>query len=183
MYFLITCAGSKQKPIMYSPSCLEKLSFNDELVDIRREIIKMTGVNLNWDYTMPAWQLYSGNRSQLYSKIEISNWHKPCLKIKILSALFGWIDYNDFIPIYDLKMTDKVLYSNKTISIWHYWKVKKILHKFINPEKDIDLLSGNYRKAITGKTTPIAITPSINFNDYGAKKGKWLNYQLKTLNC
>jgi cytoplasmic iron level regulating protein YaaA (DUF328/UPF0246 family) len=180
--YLITCAGSKQMPLTYNPSNLNQLSYDNLLYKFRKEIIELSGIELDWNKTLPAWQLYSGRRSQLYSQISKENWKKPCIKIKILSALFGWIDHRDLIPIYDLKMTDKLTKTNNQ-TVWRFWKEKKILNQAFNLNNSIDLLSTNYRKAINGKDQQISLEPQIKFTDYGIQKGKWLNKALDNINC
>ncbi len=141
------------------------------------------GIQLDWDYTLPAWELYSGAYSQLYRRVSQNNWNKPCAKIKILSALFGWIKHTDLIPCYNLKMDDKITINNVKKPIWEFWFNTALLMAIINPETDIDLLSRLYRKAINGTGQVVAATPPVNFKGYGAQKGHWLNNQLNNLNC
>lgn len=182
MAYLITCAGSKREPINYNPSSLKKLSFNDELLKARKEIIRLTGIQLDWSKTLPAWELYSGTRSKIYPQIKIENWKKPCVEIKILSALFGWVDYTDLLPKYNLRMSDKIQ-TDKIQTVWRYWFNQNILDQIVNSNDDIDLLSGDYRKAIIGKSIPISKIPNIIFKGYGIEKGKWLNEELNKLIC
>jgi cytoplasmic iron level regulating protein YaaA (DUF328/UPF0246 family) len=176
---LITCAGSKQKPIL-NKSNLNNLSF-PELTKYRNKMIELSQIQLDWDYTLPAWKLYSGPYSRLYPQVSSINWDKKCCDIKILSALFGWIKPWDMIPNYDLKM-DSVITNEKgkfiVSDIWHHMNC---LNKFYGAN-DIDLLSGNYRKALTGSTLPIGLVPE-EFTDYGVQKGKWLNSYLNKKKC
>ena len=181
MAYLITCAGSKNKPLDFNPSTLDQLSNNNILLQSRQLMIDLTGVHLDWNHTLPAWQLYRGTRSKIYPQISEQNWNKSCVEIKILSALFGWINHMDLIPYYDLRMTDRRGVANQ--QIWRIWYNMKILSVIVNPN-DIDLLSQDYRKAITGKKRPVGIVPpNVCFNDYGIKKGKWLNNELNNLTC
>ncbi len=115
--YLITCSGSKRKPV-FNPSTIENLSF-PKLSEHRREMINFSGVHLDWNYTLPAWELYSGRYSKLYPKVDIINWNKPCVDIQILSALFGWIKHNDLVPYYDLQMTDKI--GVNKLATWKHW--------------------------------------------------------------
>ena len=66
--------------------------------------------------------------------------------------------------------------------VHRYWRDQNLLAQFVY-QSDIDLLSGDYRKAINGKTNPIATTPNVQFTDYGVQKGKWLNTELKNIQC
>lgn len=178
--YLITCAGSKKQPINQNPGNLQSLSFNESLRNARLELLNLTNIQLNWDYTLPAWQLYSGNRSRIYPRITAANWTKDCIDIRILSALFGWIKHTDLLPNYDLRMSDNIPQTNQ--KIFHYWQNKNLLNQLVN-QNDIDLLSGDYRKAVHGNTTPIATIPNAQFTDYGIQKGIWLNNQLEYAIC
>lgn len=180
MKYLITCAGSKRQPI-YNPSSLQELSYDQELFTARKKLIELNPlIQLDWNYTLPAWQLYSGNRSKIYPKITETNWTKKCVEINILSALFGWVKHTDFLPIYDLRMSDRTQLTNQMIN--KYWHNQNLLNQFINPN-DIDLLSGDYRKAVHGNANPVATIPNTYFNDYGVQKGIWLNNQLQNIVC
>jgi cytoplasmic iron level regulating protein YaaA (DUF328/UPF0246 family) len=180
MAYLITCAGSKRQPIS-NPSSLQELSFHNELGDARKKLIALNPhIQLNWELTLPAWQLYSGPRSRLYPPITVANWTKNCIDIKILSALFGWIKYTDLVPYYNLKMSDNIPQPRQ--KIFQYWHNQNLLNQFVN-QNDIDLLSGDYRKAVHGNTNPISIIPNTQFTDYGVQKGIWLNNQLENTIC
>lgn len=180
MTYLITCAGSKIQPTKPNPSDLQSLSFNEILNNSRLELLNLTNIQLNWDYTLPAWQLYSGNRSKTYPKITIVNWTKDCIDIRILSALFGWIKHTDLIPHYDLRMSDKIPQTNQ--KIFNYWHNQNLLNQLVN-QYDIDLLSGDYRKAVHGNKQSVGTLPNVQFNDYGVQKGIWLNNQLNNIKC
>jgi cytoplasmic iron level regulating protein YaaA (DUF328/UPF0246 family) len=136
---------------------------------------------LDWDKTLPAWKLYSGTYSKLYPQISLQNWDKNCCDIKILSALFGWIKPWDLIPYYDLKMNSIITHEKGNFMVSDIWRHMNCLNIFYN-NNDIDLLSGNYRKALTGSTLPVGIVP-MEFTDYGVQKGKWLNDYLNQIKC
>lgn len=180
MAYLITCAGSKVNPTINNPSTLQNLSHED-LYANRILMLQLSGIQLDWKKTLPAWQLYSGRHSRLYPHVSGNNWIKPCVKIKILSALFGWINHTDLIPYYDLQMTDRIGPNN--FYVWKIWYNLNSLPQFVNLA-DIDLLSGNYRKAIHGNVNPVAILPpNVIFSGHGDQQGKWLNNQLNMINC
>jgi cytoplasmic iron level regulating protein YaaA (DUF328/UPF0246 family) len=180
MAFLITCAGSKRQPTIQTPSNLQSLSFNDKLQDARQELLLLTNIQLDWNKTLPAWQLYSGNRSKIYPRITLANWTKDCIDIRILSALFGWVKHTDLLPYYNLRMSDLIPQTRQRI--YRFWNNKNLLRQLVN-QHDIDLLSGDYRKAIHGSANPIATIPNVQFNDYGVQKGIWLNNQLENTIC
>lgn len=180
MAFLITCAGSKRQPTIHNPSNFQLLSFYDELNTTRQELQDLTNIQLDWNRTLPAWQLYSGNRSRIYPRITAANWTKDCIDIKILSALFGWVKHTDLLPYYELRMSD--LIPQTRTRIYGFWYNKNLLNLLVN-QNDIDLLSGDYRRAIHGKAKPVATIPNVQFNDYGVQKGNWLNTQLENTIC
>jgi cytoplasmic iron level regulating protein YaaA (DUF328/UPF0246 family) len=181
MAYLITCSSAKNSPkkFDYKESSIDKLSF-PELNVIRNNLIEFTGINLDWNYTLPAWKLYSGVRSRLYPQINEYNWVKPCVKIKILSALFGWINHTDLIPWYDLKIDHKL--SKNNLFVYNIWNQDSILKKYIEPE-DVDLLSVIYRRAISPNGIINCSTPNVIFTDRGVQKGIWLNSQLEIISC
>ena len=95
MAFLITCCSSKKLPTQILHGNLNDLYGDTVLRQHRVDLIVQSGIQLDWSKTLPAYQLYSG---KIYSKISQQNWTKPCVEIKILSALFGWIRHTDLIP-------------------------------------------------------------------------------------
>jgi len=169
--FLITCAGSKIEPVEYRPSNLLNLYLGRELFEARETIQMKAKILLNWEKCLPAYALYSGKHSQIYSQIDELNFLNINSDVLILSALFGWIKPTDLIPYYDLRMSDKIDHNEP---VWKVWKKLAILHKYIN-EEDIDLLSKDYRKAIVNNP---ATVPDVVFEGYGIQKGRWLNKQL-----
>lgn len=173
MSYLITCSGSKKCPESV-PNTLDNLS-NPELNKHRKKVIELSGIELDWNRTLPAWKLYSGNYSRLYPQVSELNWTKANTDVKILSALFGWIKHTDRIPYYDLQMKSKIGKNNK--SVYRIWNEFKVLQNYINND-DVDLLSDDYRKAIDNKAKLIATKPNVVFTDRGVQKGKWLNEQL-----
>ena len=174
MAYLITCSGSKQNPTIINPSTLEDLSFNNELHIARQEIIQLSNQHLDWDKCLPAWQLYTG---RLYSRVLPQNWLKPDANLMILSALFGWIKHTDLIPYYNLAMDNKI--NGKLVL--RQWYNLDVLPQFVD-DKDMDLLSEKYRKAINSNGNHVSLHPNINWRDrHGYHKGEWLNEQLNNL--
>lgn len=180
MAYLITCSGSKQIPEIFNPSSLEDLSFNDLLFEARRTLIQLSGIQLNWNLTLPAWMLYSGNHSQLYSQVNPENWIKPCVQVKILSALFGWIKHTDLVPWYNVTMSTELSLINSKVS--RYWRELHILNEVIDLH-DVDLLFKSYRRVIDVDQKGGPVQPDILFRGRGIQQGIWLNEQLSTLDC
>jgi cytoplasmic iron level regulating protein YaaA (DUF328/UPF0246 family) len=184
MAYLISCSGSKAQTLNNISSNIHSLSFNNTLGNARLNLLALNPqieVDINWEKTLPAWQLYRGKRSPLYKKVTIENWSKPCLEIKILSALFGWIKHTDLLPYYDLQMKDKIPNTNRTIH--SYWFEQGLLGQLVKKD-DIDLMFQTYRRAIHGNTNPVADTPNIIWNDnYGSYRGVWLNEKLENIVC
>jgi cytoplasmic iron level regulating protein YaaA (DUF328/UPF0246 family) len=187
MAYLITCSDSKNEPELLNPSILANLSFHPQLGASRAILMGQylaNGNTIDWTKTLPAWELYSGDRSKVYSKVSAGNWIKPCVEIKILSALFGWVKHTDLLPYYNRRMTDRIIFLGQNISVKKFWyKQQVLLPPIFNPHTDIDLLSGDYRKAINGNDAPVAILPPILFTDWGDQKGRWLNSQLTPIVC
>jgi cytoplasmic iron level regulating protein YaaA (DUF328/UPF0246 family) len=173
MAYIISCSGRKRCPLQNpnsQPSTIENLSFNDELFICRLQNIENQNVILNWEFCLPAWQLYSG---RIYSPIIADNWVKNETNVLIVSALFGIIKHTDLIPSYKLVMNNNIA---------NYWRNNIDLNNFINQKVDIDLLSKNYKKAFNPQGNRIAEVPNAIFADkYGHHKGIWLNNQLNNL--
>jgi cytoplasmic iron level regulating protein YaaA (DUF328/UPF0246 family) len=178
MSYLIACSSCKNNPNNFEnfQSSIHELSF-PELNEYRLVLINNFANNLDWNHTLPAWKLYSGPLAKLYPRIHEENWMKPCVDIKIMSALFGWVKHTDLLPHYDVTMENRL----GDIKIWRFWLNTGVMNDFVD-ENDIDLLSSNYRRAID----PIGIVPDVNFGpgiNSLHKKGVWLNNQLTNLFC
>jgi cytoplasmic iron level regulating protein YaaA (DUF328/UPF0246 family) len=178
MRYFISCSGEKscvfrEKTII---SNLESLNGFPELHEARKELISLLGIQLNWSQTLPAYKLYNG---RVFKKVSEENWIKINTEIIIVSALFGLIKHDEYIPDYNLIMTDKLPEKNELIS--SYWKNKNIA-QFVSKDTDVDLLFSKYRKAFNKKGDSIAIEPNIIWRDkYGSHKGEWLNEQLNKI--
>lgn len=182
MAYLISCSGSKAQTLNNFASNIQSLSFHETLGNARQNLLALNPqINLDWTNTLPAWQLYRGTRSRIYRNVTIDNWSKPCIEIKILSALFGWVRHTDLLPYYDLQMKDKI--PNTNLSISSFWVGTDLLLQQIQAN-DIDLLPQSYRRAIQGAVYPVGHAPNVEWNDnYGFHKGVWLNNQLENIIC
>ncbi len=175
MAHIISCSGRKRCPLEHinsQRSNIENLSFNKDLLNLRLELIENQNIILNWDYCLPAWQLYSGN---LYSQVDERNWRKTKTNVLIVSALFGLIKHTDLIPTYDLVMTDG---KNGIAS---FWRENIELNRFINLDNDVDLLFQKYRKAFNKTGERVTQYNIQNFIGRGHNQAKWLNQQLNNL--
>lgn len=173
MAYIISCSGRKTSPLQHpnsQASTIEKLSFNEELLIWRTQNVE--NHNLNWDYCLPAWQLYTG---KLYSQVQQNNWIKPDTSILIVSALFGIIKHTDLI------LTNNLFMTVEKTGIASFWRNSVDLNKLINPENDVDLLFQKYRKAFNNSGDRISPFNIQNFKGRGHNQGKWLNNQLYNL--
>lgn len=184
MSYIIACSSSKNNPINFQnfESSIDNLSF-PYFNEYRLELIENLGVNLDWSHTLPAWKLYSGPGSRLYPRIDEDNWLKPCIGIKIASALFGMVKHTDLLPYYDVTMMDRIANNNQ--KIYQFWAQNINWVDFIN-DNDVNLLSLDYKLAINHHGNNLGIIPNFNFgigyqNLYN--KGVWLNEQLTNLIC
>lgn len=178
MSYIISCSGKKQclSNVRTQPSSLQKLYGFPQLYEARKELIEMHGVVLDWNKTVPAYELYKG---RLYTQISPKNWFKKDLDVVIVSALFGLIRHNELIPEYDVRIDDRIKESRELIST--FWRRKNLM-QYLNPNSDIDLLFHKYRKAFNIQGNPIGVTPSVKWHDkYGTHKGRWLNQELEKI--
>ena len=138
---------------------------------------ELSEIKLDWNLTLPAYELYSGKHSKIYRKISIENWADKRTEILILSALFGWIRHTDLIPYYDLRITEKK--GKMKNAAYIYWRDEANLSALIN-SKDIDLLSKTYKKAL--KCNPAKAPENFHYTDRGDCVGYWLEKELGKLN-
>ena len=127
--YLIPCSSSKisKEELENKPFNIKKLEFNKELGEYRKELIdklkkvkshkrklKDTYNNLDFDFTAQAHKLYSKGNLYDRNSSDSLNWsQKEKEKIYIISALFGIIRADNYIPLYDLAMSDKLILNRK----------------------------------------------------------------------
>lgn len=179
MAYLITCSGSKRQPHQLRSGSVDLLYGSNVLGEFRNQLIENSGIQLDWSKTLPAYELYCGVHSKIYTKISPTNWIKPCVEIKILSALFGWIRHTDLIPYYDLKMDKKK--GSLMRSPYILWRDSGVLMDFITTS-DVDLLSQTYKRAFDG-SIPAQRPNDFVFSDRGDCVGNWLEDQLSKEIC
>lgn len=178
MRYFISCSGEKNCVSREKTkiSNLESLNGFPELYEARKELISLLDLQLNWNQTLPAYKLYNG---RVFKKVSEENWTKRNTEIIIVSALFGLIKHDEYIPDYNLIMTDKLPGKKELIST--YWK-KHNIDRFVSKDTDIDLLFSKYRKAFNKNGNSISTEPNVLWRDkYGSHKGEWLNEQLNQI--
>lgn len=127
------------------------------LLSARRELASILncapGPDLGFDHQhsdveyLPAYKRYIGlicSESHLEELYPRSN-----LKILIVSALYGLVDADDLIRIYDLTMMDKIN-GSKVLRFWQELRLGEILCEYVHntaPASVYHLLTENYRKA------------------------------------
>jgi cytoplasmic iron level regulating protein YaaA (DUF328/UPF0246 family) len=203
--YLIPCSSSKisKKELENKKFKFENLEFNNELGEFRKELIdklKISEFNnthkreknekknkiiinikneFNFDKTAQAHKIYSEGKLYYKSSSDSINWtQKEKEKIYIVSALFGIIRADNYIPLYDLAMTDQID-GNKNYA-QGFWKGKldRIIEKLNNNGYIIyNILSGPYNFCIINQH--LTVIPNINWNDkWGQHKGEWLKEKL-----
>jgi|688.fasta_scaffold190383_2 cytoplasmic iron level regulating protein YaaA (DUF328/UPF0246 family) len=199
--YLIPCSSKKiQLEKMENKKFnIEKLEFNNELGKYRKIILKKlnntkshkrkkNGItnsiinNLNLNITAQANVLYSEGRLYNSKSSESINWNKNKKeKIYIISALFGIIRADNYIPKYDLAMTDEI--DNKKNYAQKFWKGKmdEIIKNLIEDGNTVyNLLSKNYCDIFNSEIISLTKIPKIEYNksDANGKRGKWLKNNL-----
>ena len=191
------------------PFKIEKLEFNSELGIFRKELIqklkiaeqnnthkrkktvtknkirKPETINITNEFdfhsTAQANFLYSKGNFYRRNSSDSVNWtKKEKEKIFIVSALFGIIRADNYIPLYDLAMNDEV---DKIVNFaQRFWngKLDVIIENLIsNGYLIYNLLGQQYNNSIS-KTKHITKIPYVKFSgsDADEKRGKWLKANL-----
>ena len=180
MAYLIPCSSKKNcmvNDIDVQISSLENLNEFKGLYELRKELINKLSINLNWNFTKPALEVYNG---KIYIEIKRENyWLKPKTDIIIVSALFGLLKPTELIPYYNVKMDSFI--PNTKMKISKFW-LNNNLFSFLPECNNVDLLSKPYRKAFNNKNIHIGQEVNEKWKDnYGKHKGVWLNKQLENL--
>jgi cytoplasmic iron level regulating protein YaaA (DUF328/UPF0246 family) len=197
--FLITCSSSKikEKELKDKSFDFENLSFNKELKQYRKELIeiitnpktvhlrkqKIITNKINFSKTELAYLVYSEGKFYNEHAACSKDWSiEVTQKNYIVSALFGLIRADDYIPLYDLAMNDKI--NNCRNFAQKFWKGKLDnlifqLHK--NGGKIYNLLSIDYSNCFNEQSKGLLITPKIEFtkSDAPLKRGRWLKSILQ----
>lgn len=178
MAYFISCSGAKAclGRVATESSSISNLKVFAGLNDARIELIKLLSIDLDWSKTLPAYKLYTG---KVYNQISIQNWEKERTDVNIVSALFGIVKHNEYLPDYNVIMSERIPGTRDMVS--DFWRSQN-LNQFVNNESDVDLLFSKYRKAFNPNGLNIGIIPNVIWKDkYGSHKGRWLNEQLTLL--
>lgn len=200
--YLIPCSSSKisKEELENKSFNIQNLEFNNELGKYRKELIDKlkkakthtrklnTGEEIDihnyfdFDLTAQAHRLYSKGNLYHSNSSDSLNWsQKEKEKIYIISALFGIIRADNYIPLYDLAMPDKID-GNKN-SAQRFWKGKldAIIENLINNGYIIyNLLSKDYNSIVSKQALNLTVIPDVKYkrSDASEKRGKWLKNNL-----
>ncbi len=159
---------------------IKKLSF-PEINLLRTKLFSIIKKNcvINSNKSDLAHKVYSPGR--LFNAADSIKWSKDQSKrVYIMSALFGIIRADDYIPFYDLALTDEINGCKNFAQ--KYWKGKldAVLEKIVKNEGlIINLLSTDYGKCVSNKN--LELHNQKFKNDRNIDKGKWLKKQLMNI--
>ena len=210
-FYLIPCSNKKIKKeqLEQKEFIMENLEFNNELGKYRIEIIgnlkkseksnnhtrKVNNQKIiirndfNFKNTTQANKVYSKGR--LFNAAQSINWNvNDIKKVYIISALFGIIRADNYIPLYDFAMTDEI--DGKKDYAKKYWKKKLdgIIKKLVEDGNVVfNLLSNEYLDCIDKKVIDILKIQTVlgnseidikknDRNSQSIKRGKWLKHDL-----
>lgn len=206
--YLIPCSSSKisKKELENKKFKFENLEFNNELGEFRKELIdklKISELNnthirekkveknkiiinikneFNFNKTAQAHKIYSeGKLYYKYSSDSINWTQKEKEKIYIISALFGIIRADNYIPLYDLAMTDEIDRNKNYAQGFWKGKLDAIIENLINNGYIIyNLLSKDYNSSVSKQALNLTVIPDVKYkrSDASEKRGKWLKNNL-----
>lgn len=200
--YLIPCSSSKisKKELENRKFKFENLEFNNELGQYRKELIgklkkakthtrklntgEVLDINNKFDFdlTTQAHILYSKGNLYHSNSSDSLNWsQKEKEKIYIISALFGMIRADNYIPLYDLAMSDEIDGSKNFAQRFWKGKLDVIIENLINEGYIIyNLLSKDYNSSISKEAINLTVIPDIKYtkSDASEKRGKWLKNNL-----
>ena len=189
--YLIPCSGKDSTQLKpFDSGSMGDLCFEEELGEYRKELICLLNnerapQQIDFTQRAPAYKFYNGH---LFSAAQSCEWDENQTKsVYIISALFGIIRADDYIPMYDLVMTYKLTLKNgETITPQKFWegKLDSIIQTLVQNGNDVyNLLSGAYLKVLKGDTALKLKDPTINRtkkdrNVMSTKRGQWLKANL-----
>lgn len=207
--FLIPCSSSKisKNELEKTPFKLKNLSFHKKLGKHRKKLIKILkkseceGTHRRvkkatknkqtyteeiknkfiFKKTAQAHKLYSKGKCYHRNSSDSLNWtKKEKEKIFIVSALFGIIRADDYIPLYDLAMNDEIDGIKSFATKFWNGKLDIIIENLISNRYLIyNLLGKQYNNSIS-KTKHKTKIPYVKFSGIDAdfNRGKWLKENL-----
>ena len=197
--YLIPCSSSKISKIELENKKFkfENLEFNNELGEFRKLIFEklllarshkrkinksLIDISNNFDleFTAQAHKLYSKGKYYHSSSSDSINWtENDKEKIYIVSALFGIIKSNNYIPLYNLAMGDEIDFQKNFAKKFWKGKLDSIVEKLIeNGYFVYNLLSQDYSYCLNKKSLSLINKPNEKFNSRGEQQGKWLKINL-----
>jgi cytoplasmic iron level regulating protein YaaA (DUF328/UPF0246 family) len=206
--FLIPCSSSKisKKELEKTRFKFKNLSFHKKLGKHRKKLIKILKISecegkhkrvkkdtknkqsyteeikneFIFKKTAQAHKLYSKGKYYHRNSSDSLNWtENDKEKIYIVSALFGIIKANNYIPLYNFAMGDEV--DNQKNFAKTFWKGKLdlIIIDLINKGYSVcNLLSKDYSYCLN-KSLSLLKDEQKKFKGRGEQQGKWLKKQLK----
>lgn len=205
--FLVPCSSGKANNLLtyYGNDSLDNLEFKEELGEYRKELIrilektnshirkktvkgKIKEVQLKKQKIdllkrIEAHKLYS--KGKLFSAANSINWtEEQAKKVHIISALFGIIRADNYIPYYDLALSDSLDGNNNFARKFWNGKLDNIIKKLSNENTIIfNLLSDNYSAVFSEETKQLLTSTDIernknNRSDMPIKNGIWLKNHL-----
>lgn len=201
--YLIPCSSSKMKldglKKVGRQSTLNQLEF-DKIIGAERKhlIVCLTKASthirgrkrirkqrLNLNFTLEAKDLYSSGK--LFMAGRSTAWSPQQAKsVYIISALFGIIRADDFIPLYNLAMNDKLNTATGVVKPNDFWsgKLDEAIKILIDSHAKVyNLLSADYEKVISSNVLNLLAKPPIRLtkrdrSNAPSKRGKWLAKQF-----
>jgi len=123
-----------------------------DLEGLRAEVRRVSGTGIAWNELLPACERFDGN---MYRHIPEEVWESRDQGVEVLiaSGLLGLVASRDPVPRYDHSMAESTPPFGKLNRWWHSRGLPRILGAYleaIRPALVVDLLSLEYREAVTG---------------------------------
>lgn len=123
-----------------------------DLEGLRADVRRGSGGVVEWDALLPAYRRFDGN---MYRHIPADAWESrdPGVEVLIASGLLGLVASRDLVPRYEHSMAESTPPFGKLNRWWHSGGLPRILKAYleaVRPGLVVDLLSLEYRDAVTG---------------------------------
>ncbi|MBS4066638.1 MAG: peroxide stress protein YaaA [Chitinophagaceae bacterium] len=205
--YLVPCASKKASNLLqyFTNNSLDNLVFNEELGEFRKELIRilentnshtrkkaikgqkkevqLKKQKIDLQKRIEAYKLYSAGK--LYGAADSINWtNNQAKKVYIISALFGIIRADNYIPDYDLALSDSLDGKNNLARKFWKGKLDNTIQKLLIENSTIfNLLSKEYSKVFNNETKQLLTSTNIertknDRSDMPNKNGIWLKNHL-----